>query len=606
MPGIVGIISTGASGENGTTLARMLNTLRHEPFYVSGSHLCQGSGPALGWMGFDAPAADGMFARSESTCVLLAGEIFGDHSAPQDMASGQPDAARLLQRYEQEGPACLATLNGWFSGVIVDLRRRQTILFNDRYGHGRLYCHRTAGGLSFASEAKALLAVFPQLRSLDPQGLAEWMSYGCIIQNRTLFPGIFLLPPASAWICAEDGSIQERSYFSPAEWESLPRLTEEEYARQLEERLPAVLPRYLAGDRPLAMSLTGGLDGRIIMAWAGLTPGQLPTYTFNGPYRECADARLARRVAAACGQSHQVLPMDAGFFKEFATLAAKSVYLSDGTMDVTGAAELYMNRLARGIAPVRLTGNYGSEILREHVAFRPGKQPVPGLDGGLSSLLARAGQTYAEEARGSRLSFIAFKQVPWHHYARSSVERSQLMVRSPFLDNDLVSLAFQASPESRSNLNLLLRLIAHGAPVLGTIPTDRGLTYPGDSLGNRIKRSYHEFMAKAEYAYDYGMPQKLARFDHTFSVLHLEKLFLGYQKFCHFRVWYRDPLAGVLQDILLDPRTRSRPFFDGRVLEQMVTDHHKGTRNHTTALHKILSLELLCRGLLDPLPPAAA
>jgi hypothetical protein len=27
--------------------------------------------------------------------------------------------------------------------------------------------------------------------------------------------------------------------------------------------------------------------------------------------------------------------MDGGFFKEFATLAAKSVYLSDGTMDVT-------------------------------------------------------------------------------------------------------------------------------------------------------------------------------------------------------------------------------------------------------------------------------
>ena len=40
--------------------------------------------------------------------------------------------------------------------------------------------------------------------------------------------------------------------------------------------------------------------------------------------------------------------------------------------DASGAAELYVNRMARQIAPVRLTGNYGSEILRRHVAFGPG------------------------------------------------------------------------------------------------------------------------------------------------------------------------------------------------------------------------------------------
>ena len=52
---------------------------------------------------------------------------------------------------------------------------------------------------------------------------------------------------------------------------------------------------------------------------------------------------------------------------------------------------------------------------------------------------------------------------------------------------------------------------------------------------NRLKRHYHEFMAKAEYAYDYGMPQWLVRADRRLSALHLEKLFL-ITKFCHFRI----------------------------------------------------------------------
>ena len=35
-----------------------------------------------------------------------------------------------------------------------------------------------------------------------------------------------------------------------------------------------------------------------------------------------------------------------------------------------GAAELYVNSEARCIAPIRLTGNYGSEIVRGNVAFK--------------------------------------------------------------------------------------------------------------------------------------------------------------------------------------------------------------------------------------------
>ena len=34
------------------------------------------------------------------------------------------------------------------------------------------------------------------------------------------------------------------------------------------------------------MSLTGGLDGRMILAWANLSPGILPCYTFGGTYRD--------------------------------------------------------------------------------------------------------------------------------------------------------------------------------------------------------------------------------------------------------------------------------------------------------------------------------
>jgi asparagine synthase (glutamine-hydrolysing) len=439
------------------------------------------------------------------------------------------------------------------------------------------------------------------LRELDPRGLSEWFNCGCALGNRTLFRGISLLPPASAWAFSGDGTVKKQSYFNPSAWENQPGLSSKEFSEQLLQTFPGVLNRYTNGSRPVAMSLTGGLDGRMIMAWARPKRGEMSCYTFNGSYRDCADARIARKVAAACGQPHQTISVGDEFLAQFPRLAEQTVFVTDGAMDVTGAAELYVNRLARQIAPVRLTGNYGSEILRRHVAFKPRAYLSEIFSSDLLPQLPAVARTYSEEATGNQLSFIAFKQVPWHHYARLAVEQSQISVRSPFLDNDLVALAFRAPPEAATSLAPSLRLIAEGNPLLGRIPTDRGITYPADRITNRVHRSVQEFLAKAEYAYDYGMPNWLAHVDKYLAPFQFEKLFLGRQKFCHFRSWYRHQLATYVKEILLDPRSRSRSYVNGPILERVVNSHVNGLCNHTVEIHKLLSIELLHRTLLDRL-----
>jgi asparagine synthase (glutamine-hydrolysing) len=82
--------------------------------------------------------------------------------------------------------------------------------------------------------------------------------------------------------------------------------------------------------------------------------------------------------------------------------------------------------------------------------------------------------------------------------------------------------------------------------------------------------------------------------------LHLEGLFLGRHRFQHFRTWYRDALAGYVQDMLLDPRTLSRPYIERRGLEAIVAGHLKGEANYTTEIHKVLTLEILHRLFVDP------
>lgn len=594
MAGITGIFRLDASEENLSLLHRMVQPMLHEDLYSYNTYSNRELGIFSGFVSADS-------SHPPTLAWNAAGNIGCFISGVPFIASADANhlVSTLSGLYEEMGLRALEKLNGWFSGLLIDLRHRRTILFNDRYGLNRIYIHEDNGRLFFSSEAKSVLAVLPALRELDPRGLAEWFSCGCVLGNRTLFRGISLLPPGSAWVFSADGALKKGNYFSSAKWENQPALSSTEFSERLQETFPRVLNRYTNGSEPVAMSLTGGLDGRMIMAWARASQGALPCYTFNSSYRDCADVRIARKIAAACGQPHQTISVGDEFLTQFPQLAEQTVHITDGAMDVSGAAELYVNRLARQIAPVRLTGNYGSEILRRHVAFKPRPLTEEIFSSDFVPQLAAAAQTYSKEANGNRLSFIAFRQLPWHHHARLAVEQSQIILRSPFLDNDLVALAFQAPAEAVNSLAPSLRLIAEGNPALSRIPTDRGITYPADRMTNRVHRSIQEFLAKAEYAYDYGMPNWLARVDKYLEPFRFERLFLGRQKFCHFRTWYRHQLASYLKEILLDPRSRSRSYVNGGALEPMVNAHIKGLRNYTVEIHKLLSMELLHRTLLE-------
>jgi asparagine synthase (glutamine-hydrolysing) len=529
--------------------------------------------------------------------------VFGDIIREKEWLGG-PDSRRnpgfkFIELYEKGHPHFLEKINGRFHGLIIDLRAKCVLLFNDRYGLQRLYLTEQDGVTYFSSDARTLLRSFPKTESILPESLGEWISFSAVINYKSLFPGITLLSPASVWEFSPGSICNKRQYFHKASWENQPHLDESDFYNGLKSTFTRILPRYLEPKNSIGISLTGGLDGRMIMAWLPSESADVPCYTFVGPYRHCADAKIAKQIANATEHTHQLLPVGNRFLSEFPALASETIELSDGLMDITGAVELYANRLASDIAPIRLTGNYGSEIVRGNVAFRPTKYTSDVWESGLCKDIQQAAVAYQDEANCHPVSFIAFKQVPWYHYARFSIESSQLVPRSPFLDNDLVRLMYQAPRSALLSREPSLRLISEGNSKLAQIPTDRGVVYQPRPIVTRAQSLFQEFTARAEYAYDYGMPHWLARLDSLAAPLHLEKLFLGRHKFYHFRTWYRHELASYVKEMLLDQRSLSRPYLRRKHVEKIVGDHTTGRGNYTTEIHQLLTLELIHRHLLE-------
>jgi asparagine synthase (glutamine-hydrolysing) len=585
-------------------LLRMVEALRHESFYVTGTWIDESLGVYVGWVARKDSFSDGMPVRNERDDVVLvfSGEDYPEPGTTQrlKLRGHEFDAegpSYLVHLYEEE-PCFPKKLNGRFHGLVADRSRGVATLFNDRYGMHRLYYHESNDASYFAGEAKAILAVRPELRDADPRGVAEFITCGCVLENRTLFRGIHVLEPGSVWSFRSGALEKKAKYFEPREWEEQEPLDAESYYGQLRDAFATNLPRYFNGPERIGVSLTGGLDTRIIMAWRKAPPGSLPCYTFGSMYRENQDVYLARRVAEICGQPYEVITTGQEFLSRFSHYAERSIYLTDACVDVSRSPDLYVNEKARDIAPVRMVGTYGSEMLLHAVMFKP-VEPAAGLfRPELMPQIRAARETYDASRRTHPVSFVAFRQTPWHHYGVLMLEQTQVAVRSPYLDNDLVKTIYRAPGSVAANEDARMRLIRDGNPLLAMLRTDRGIG--GTSkLGAAISRAYLEFTFKAEYAYDYGMPQWVAQADHLLAPFHLERLWMGRHKLFHFRLWYRTVLAKYVQEILLDPRTLARPYLQRSGVEAVVSGHLKGNRNYTTEIHRLLSLELLHRLFLD-------
>lgn len=560
-------------------------------------------GACVGTAGFGGkPAPDVVLDRHAMTAITARGaDVCYWHDAAGDDES--PCHAReLVKAYEECGGIGLVGFSERCAGFLSDRRRRRCLLFNDAYGSERIFLHVSGSRVFFSSEAKAILAVVPATREFDPLGLAELLACGCTLGTRSLFRNIDVLPGGTV-LTFENGAVQRRRYFDPAQLEGLEPVSMPEFVEGFSSSLSTAVNRRLRGSGKVGVSLTGGLDSRMVMASLDAGPGDVPCYTFGSMYRTTGDVSVARQVASACRQPHQVIELGKEFLDNATEHLENAVYASDGYLGLSGAAELYCNRRARTIAPCRMTGNWGGELMRGVRAFRYGLPKGGFISRDLVDQVHLSAESFAPPSSNS-LSAALFQQVPHQGYGRYAIERSQVRVTSPFLDADVVRWLYKAPPAIRESSTTAAAVIAR-RPELLDIPTDAGLLGVRPS---RLRRMVRRSVVKAEYLTSHGAPDWFARISSALPAGVLETRFLGVDKFQHFRFWIRHDLAGLVRDTLFgQDRDELSTWFDMGRVRQMVAEHVEGRANHTDAIDKLLTVAVARRTLLGSRPhPSAA
>lgn len=221
-----------------------------------------------------AGGAQPIYNEDRSISVVFNGEIFNYVELRAELVARghtfttKSDTEVLVHLYEERGLAFVDALNGQFAIALRDDRAQRLVLVRDRPGICPLFWATLPhGGIAFASEMKALFR-HPDVRpELDPGGVEQVLTLWSNVPPRTVFRGVFELPPGCLMTVAREGCATRRYWgFRFPDARGHEERPVSEWTSRVEETLSDAVRIRLRADVPVGAYLSGGLDSSLVAA----------------------------------------------------------------------------------------------------------------------------------------------------------------------------------------------------------------------------------------------------------------------------------------------------------------------------------------------------
>lgn len=308
------------------------------------------------------------------------GEIYNHNVLRRELESsgdtsiawkGHSDTETLLCAFTVWGvERTLEMATGMFAIALWDREEQTLILARDRFGEKPLYYGLVAGALVFGSELKALHRVPGWRGEVEPNVLENYLRFGCVGGQQSIFKGVFKLPPGS-FLKISLSDIRNGVLPQVVQWwcpiEAARTALEgcnnspEMSLDNVEQALVASVGQQMAADVPLGAFLSGGVDSSLIVALMQSQSSQkVRTFSVGFDDPRYDESEHAAAVAAHLGTEHTTLRATSQMALD---LVPKLPELYDEPFaDSSQLPTCLISALTRQHVTVALSGDAGDEL----------------------------------------------------------------------------------------------------------------------------------------------------------------------------------------------------------------------------------------------------
>jgi asparagine synthase (glutamine-hydrolysing) len=526
------------------------------------------------------------------------------------------DTEIIVHLYEEFGAECVRKLRGMFAFALWDERRQRLLLARDRFGKKPLHYALHGGRLLFGSEIKELLAAEPKLTGLDPQGLLSSFYFGYIPDPLTAFAQIRKLPPGHL-LEFTSGHIRLSKYWDMPAYGVYEPQSEEECLEELEHRLAEAVRIRLISDVPLGALLSGGVDSSTVVAlMARTSTGPVKTFSIGFSNQDFNETDYARIVARQFGTDHHELVIDPNI-EETVQMLTRS--LEEPFSDSSMVPTYHVCRLARQHVTVALAGDGGDELFAGYDRYEKylRRLSFPSIPVGLGRWYREHLHPWVPTGLPGRRSLYNLSLPPRERYLDElSLLPAGNRDRSVFSKEFLAWADKEASPYD--SFRDYLEHSPASDPLSEILYLDSKTYLPGDILTKVDRMSMATSLEVRAPFLDHPFAEWAARLSPRWKMRFgefkyiLKKLAerLGVPREVIYRRkqgfamplvhWFRQQPSPALLDILLEPKTLQRGYFNAQVMRRRLLDHRQGLRDRSWEIWHLLIFELWHRNFLEP------
>ena len=440
----------------------------------------------------------------------------------------------------------LKDIDGYFSSVLYDKKDNQIHLITDRYGLKPLFWGKIGDDIVWSSELKGFLEHKNFKPVIDPQAVKEFFEFGYLLENRTWFEGIELLPPASVLsFHFLNSKFTIQNYWT---WTDIKPIEEPFDEKELAEELGALFKkavcRRVNKEERIGITLSGGLDSRAILA--AFPEDHKPLHTFTFGLARCDDIRIAKKASKTKGAEHHALELNS---INWLRPRISGVWKSDASFNLLDMHGIEFYEEYKLYMDFNLNGFLGDAIL-----------------GG--SYISE-GQTMEYKLRNRGRRFINQALV---------VGESWLVHRKPFLDKDLSTFILSVPETVRKDSYIYKKMLLSTFPeYFNDIPWQK-TGYP-ISYSKRIEQ-----VLKFRNRITGRLKRESERFGFKFKERN---------NYTDYPSWTRQkPAKSFFERVLLNKSALYPKYIDRNQVHNLTKDHMGRIGNHHYELCLLLTFEL--------------
>jgi asparagine synthase (glutamine-hydrolysing) len=562
--------------------------------------------------------------------VVFNGEIYNFEEIRAELQAGgaapawrgHSDTEVLLAAVEAWGfLAALTRLVGMFAIALWDRETRTLTLARDRIGEKPIYYGLLEQTFCFASELKAIHALFGNKLDIDRHVLSIFMQFGyipsphCIYRRlQKLLPGHYVQvgpncsigTPTPFWQLNNSTQIELTTRLASAD--------DVELVDLLHNRLKVAVGLQMVSDVPLGAFLSGGIDSSAIVAlMQSQSTRRVKTYTIGFEEKDFDEAPYAKAVAEHLGTDHTELYVSAD--DAAAVIPELPRIYDEPFADSSQIPTTLVSRLTRQHVTVSLSGDGGDELFAGYPRYAIAAalwQRINDLPMRVRAAAAAVLRSGSAQAWDRALAILP--RAGLHGINGRRVHRLAQLLLCRSLAEMYVRLISQWQPEEelvlgeRRSVNDGLSWPARGSNVEQMRRWDVGQYLPDDLLVKVDRAAMSTSLESRAPFLDHRVVEFAFALPDSMLVRHGQGKWILRQVLDRYvprrlierpkagfavplASWLRGPLRTWAQDLLSPARLEAEGLLNARMVSQLWVQHQQGRFDRSAYLWNVITFQ---------------